>query len=212
PCLRPPLRPLLDALAGPRRDEAARALDPRAALHLHRREAVAEQLLALLARGLVAGHHDHGAAPGTAERRVDPGLADERLLEPEVLEAAPRDGVIEHALGRARARVHADEKRRVDALLQELRVLRPFVLDDVLAVGVELFRQQRVEGVALAGAVAVHDDDLGAGRGFGTPHRGVDLMRVELAALLVERLARAPLVAPDRSRGPPEGARDEEHH
>jgi hypothetical protein len=120
--------------------------------------------------------------------------------------------VVEHTLGSARARVHADEQRRVDALLQELRVLGPLVLDDVLAIGVELFRQERVEGVALAGAVAVHHDDLGAARGLRASHRRVDLMRVELAALLVERLARARLITLDDAGDPLEVADDEDLH
>ena len=34
--------------------------------------------------------------------------------------------------------VHADEERRVATLLQELRVARPLLLHDPLAVGVEL--------------------------------------------------------------------------
>jgi hypothetical protein len=44
----------------------------------------------------------------------------------------------------------SDEERGVDALLEELGVLGPLVLDDELAVGVELLRDQRVERVAAA--------------------------------------------------------------
>ena len=40
---------------------------------------------------------------------------------------------------------------------------------------------------SLAGAVAVHDDDLGRPRRLGAAHGGIDLLRVEAAALLVHR-------------------------
>src|SRR5919204_8611 len=69
------------------------------------------------------------------------------------------------------------------ALLEELRVLGPVVLHDVLAVRVEEVRDERVERPLLSGAVAVHDDDLlGAGR-LRAAHGRVDLLRVEPAAL-----------------------------
>ena len=68
---------------------------------------------------------------------------------------AARDGVVEDAVGGAGHRVHADEERRIAAFLEEARVARPLLLDDVLARGVEIFGDQRVERVALAGAVAV---------------------------------------------------------
>ena len=87
----------------------------------------------------------------------------------------------------SRARVHADEERRVDALLEELGVLGPLVLDDELAVGVELLGDQRVERVAAAGAVAVHRDDLGRAGRLRAAHGRVDLAGVELAALVEER-------------------------
>ena len=97
----------------------------------------------------------------------------------------------------ARARVHPDEERRVAALLEELRVLRPLVLHDPLAVGVELVRDQRVERPALACAVAVHDDDLRRAGGLRAAHARVDLLGVELAAFLVERLAAGDLLPLD---------------
>ena len=95
--------------------------------------------------------------------------------------------MVEHALGGARARVHADEERRVDALLQKLGVLGPLVLDDELAVGVELLGDQRVERVAAARAVAVHSDDLGRSRRLRAAHGRVDLAGVELPSLFEER-------------------------
>ena len=70
-----------------------------------------------------------------------PGLADERVVEPQVLVVAAGDRVAHHAVARAGARVHPDEERGVAALLQELRVLGPLVLDDELAGGVELARE-----------------------------------------------------------------------
>ena len=90
---------------------------------------------------------------------------------------------------RARARVHADEERGVATFLQEARVLRPLLLHDELAGGVEQVRDQRVERPALPRAVAVHDDDLrGAGR-LRAANGGVDLLGVEPAAFLVHRVA-----------------------
>ena len=46
--------------------------------------------------------------------------------------------MVEDALGRAGARVHADEQGRVAARLEERGVARPLVLDDVLAGRVEI--------------------------------------------------------------------------
>src|SRR5688572_19258071 len=53
----------------------------------------------------------------------------------------------------------------------------------------EIFGDQRVERPTLAGAVAVHDDDLRRARRLRSANRGVDLLRVELAPFLVEPLA-----------------------
>ena len=53
------------------------------------------------------------------------------------------------------------------------------LLDDELAVGVEQLGDQRVEASSAAGAVAVHDDDLGRARGLRAAHGRVDLLRVE---------------------------------
>ena len=96
----------------------------------------------------------------SAERRVDPGLADERPVEAKVLPRLARDGVREDAVRRAGHRVHADEERGVAAGLEEIGVLRPLLLHDVLAVGIEELGEERVEVVRTAGAVAVHDHDL----------------------------------------------------
>jgi hypothetical protein len=97
--------------------------------------------------------------------------------------------VIEHAVGRARHRVHADQQRGVASLLEELGVLRPLLLHDEVAARVELVGNQRVEGPALAGAVAVHDDDLRRTARERPPHRRVDLLGVEPRSLGMERLA-----------------------
>ena len=67
---------------------------------------------------------------------------------------------------RSGASVHADEERGVAAGLQELRVLRPLVLDDELAVGIEVLGHEGVERPPLPRAVAVHDDDLGRAAAF----------------------------------------------
>ena len=85
--------------------------------------------------------------------------------------------------------MHADEQRGVAALLEELGVLGPVVLDDPLAVGVEQLGNERVERQLLAGAVAVHDDDLGRSGRLRAAYGGVDLLGVELASFLVERRA-----------------------
>ena len=97
--------------------------------------------------------------------------------------------MIHDSVGRARAGVHPDEERGVAAALEEGGVLGPLVLDDELAVGIEILGDERVERPSLPGAVAIHDNDLGGARGFGAAHGRVDLLRVELAALLVQRLA-----------------------
>ena len=150
---------------------------------------LAEQRLGLAAGGLVARHEQHGAAPGAAQGRVDARLADERPVEPEVAPAGAGDGVVHDAVGRAGHRVHADEERRVAALLEELRVLRPLLLDDEVAARIEQIGDQRVERPAPAGAVAVHHDDLARAAGERAPHGGVDLLGVEAGAIGVERLS-----------------------
>ena len=131
----------------------------------------------------------HGAVPVPAERRVDPGLADLDAVEPQAPPRRAAHRVREHAVARACHRVHADEERSVDALLEVLDVLRPLVLDDVLAVGVELLGDQRVERPPLAGAVTVHHDDLRRPGSLRAAHGRVDLARVEAAPFLVHRVA-----------------------
>ena len=82
-----------------------------------------------------------------------------------------------------------DEQRRVAPFLEEARVLRPVLLDDELAVGVQQIGHERVERPLLAGAVAVHDDDLGRAGRLRAADGGVDLLGVELPPLLVHRRA-----------------------
>ena len=191
------LRAGLDQLPSPNRRDLARRLDAETGLDRDRRQPRAEQVSSLRARGLVAGHEQHRAVPRPADGRMDPRLADERAVEPEVEVVLTRDRVVEHAEARPGHRVHPHEERRVAALLEEVRVLGPVVLDDELAVGVEQLRLERVERPLLAGAVAVHDDDLGRARRLRAAHGGVDLLGVELAALVVERQAAARLGALD---------------
>ena len=125
----------------------------------------AQELDALAAHRLVARHQQHRAAPGPAQRRVDAGLADRGAVEAQVAPARARDGVVHAAVARTGPGVHAHQQRRVAALLERLGVLRPEALDDELDPLVEVLGQQGVERPAAAGAVAVHDDDLGrAGR------------------------------------------------
>src|SRR5581483_601298 len=131
------LRAVLDRLARLLRRQGTCAVAAEPDLYLDRRQPVAEQLLRLAAGRAVAGHEQDRTAPPAAERRVDAGLADERAVEPEALPRLARDGVRHHAVRRPRHRVHADEERRVAAVLEKRRVLRPFVLDDELAVGME---------------------------------------------------------------------------
>src|SRR5205823_13354798 len=110
------------------RAEAAEPL-----FHLDRRESVAEQLLRLYADRAVARDEQDGDAPVTAERRVDSRLAHERPVEAEALPRLARDRMGQDAVRRACHRMHADEERSVAAGFEEGRVLRPFLLDDVLA-------------------------------------------------------------------------------
>src|SRR5919198_1276812 len=182
-------RALLDQLPRPLRRDLPRAEAAEPLLHGHGGQARAEQLARLLAGRAVAGHQEDRTAPRSAKRGIDPRLADEHAVEAQVQPLLPRDGVVHDAVGRARARVHPDEERRVAALLEEERVLRPVLLDDELAGRVEEVRDQRVEGPALARAVAVHDDDLGRAGGLRAADGGVDLLGVEPPTLLVHRVA-----------------------
>src|SRR5207253_671032 len=89
---------------------------------------------------------------------------------------------------------------RVAALLQRAGVAGPFILYDPLAAGVQQLRHERVKRPAAARAVAVHDDEL---RGAARPraaHRPVGLLRVELAPLLVHRVAARDLLPLDDAR------------
>src|SRR5439155_10281221 len=58
---------------------------------------------------------------------------------------------------------------------------------------------ERVEAPCLAGAVAVHDDDLRRPSRAGAAHRRVDLLGVQTAALLVHRIAARRLLPLDDS-------------
>src|SRR5207247_4868139 len=168
--------------------------------------------LGLPAGCLVPGDEQDRAAPGATERRVDARLADLRPVEPQVLPGLARDRVVEDAVGRARHRVHPDEERRVAAFLEEARVLRPLLLDDVLARGVELLGEQRVERVALAGCVAGPDDDLRRSGRLRTADRRIDLPGVELAPLFDPGPARVRLVALDDPADPVHVAADVNAH
>src|SRR4029079_19045677 len=70
----------------------------------------------------------------------------------------------------------------------QFRVLRPVVLDHVLATRIELVRDQRVERPFLTSAVTVHHHDLLRASGFRTADGAVDLLGVELATLVVRAL------------------------
>ena len=137
-----------------------------------------------------------------AQRGVDGRLADRGAVEAEVLPSLARDGVREHAVGRPGHRVHADEERRVAALLEELRVLGPRVLHDELAVRVEQVGQERVERVVAARAVAVHDDDLRRARRLRAADRRVDLLGVERARFTEQRVVAAGLSPLHDARDP----------
>jgi len=66
--------------------------------------------------------------------------------------------------------------------------------------GIELVGDERVEVEVTARAVTVHDDDLRCASGLRPANGGVDLLGVELAALVVERLVAARLSPPDDAR------------
>src|SRR5918996_463748 len=173
---------------------------PQAPLHGHRDELRPEKPRRLAADHVVAGDEDDRAAPRATQGRVDARLADRYFVEAEIVVLAPRDRVAHDAARRPRLGVHGDEERRVAALLQHLGVLRPLVLHDPLAVVVEELRDERVERPALARPVAVHDDDLAGARRLRASYCGVDLLGVELARLLVERLAAVHLLPLDDAR------------
>src|SRR5919106_2142572 len=181
-------------------------------LDRHGDELRPEEFGGLAADDVVAGDEDDGTAPRPAERRVDAGLADRDAVEAQVVVLAPRDRVTHDAARRARVRVHGDEERRVAALLQHLRVLGPLVLDDPLAVRVEQLGHEGVERPALARPVAVHDHDLVGARRLRAAHRRVDLLGVELARLLVERLAAVDLLPLDDAGDALHVADDEDPH
>ena len=202
----------LDHLPRPRRRELARAEPAEALLHGHGREAVAEQSPSFAARGLVAGDEHDRTAPGSAERGVDPGLAHLDAVEPQPPPRRAADRVREHTVARAGHGVHADEERSVDAALEVLDVLRPFVLHDELAVRVELFGNQRVERPALTRAVTVHDDDLRRAGSLRAAHGRVDLAGVEAASLLVHRVAARHLLPLDDPGDALHVADDEDLH
>src|SRR5918996_2415755 len=194
------LRTCLDELPRSHRRQVPGARAPQAPLHGHRDELRPEKLRRLAADHVVAGDEHDRAAPRAAEGRVDAGFADRDAVEAKIVVLPPGDRVAHDAARRSRLGVHGDEERRVAALLQHLGVLRPLVLHDPLAVGVEELRDERVERPALARPVAVHDDDLVGARRLRASYCGVDLLGVELARLLVERLAAVHLLPLDDAR------------
>jgi hypothetical protein len=131
---------------------------------------------------------------------VDPRLADERAVEAQAVVVGPGDRVVHDAATGARHRVHPDEERGVATLLEERRVLGPVLLHDELALGVEQVRDERVERPLLAGAVAVHHDDLRRTGSLGATDGRVDLLGVQASALVVERLPAGRLPALDDPR------------
>src|SRR5207249_11844721 len=68
---------------------------------------------------------------------------------------------------------------------------------DVLAGGIEQLGEKRGEVVCAAGAVAVHDDDLGRTGRLRPAHGRVDLFGVEHTALVVGLLATGGLLPLD---------------
>jgi hypothetical protein len=95
----------------------------------------------------------------------------------------------EDSIGRPGACVHRDEQRGVASLLENAGVLRPLLLNDELATGIELLRKKRVERPPLARAVTVHDHDLIRSGCDRAADGGVDLLRVQLSTFLVEGFA-----------------------
>ena len=135
-----------------------------ALLDRDRRQPVAEQRPPLAAGGLVAGDEQDRAAPGPAERRVDPGLADPTPLNQRFCQSRPDtvwfmipSGVPAIACMPTNSAASQPCSRKSVYPVHSL-------LHDVLAVRVEQVRDERVERPAAAGAVAVHDDDLGRAR------------------------------------------------
>src|SRR5262249_45266223 len=120
-------RACLDQLSRFQRGKLPRAELADALLDRDGGEPVAEEPTRLAPDRLLAGAEAPRAAPVATERGVAPRLA---ARPPFNLQSPPRlpgDGVRHHAVGRPDLRVHADEERRVDALLEELGVLGPVV-------------------------------------------------------------------------------------
>src|SRR5207247_2154633 len=86
-------RTVLDQLARAHCRNVARTEASQPHLHLDGGEPLAEQLAALAAHRAVAGDEQHWAAPVTAQRRVDAGLANEPAVEREVLPRLARHRV-----------------------------------------------------------------------------------------------------------------------
>src|SRR5207245_415817 len=87
-------------------------------------------------------------------------------------------------------------RARAGVSLRALKRPSPLFLHDELASRVEVFGNQRVERPLIAGAVAVHDDDLAGARHLRAAHGGVDLLGVELSALLIRRTLAARRLLP----------------
>ena len=145
-----------------------------------------------------------------AERRVDARLAHQMLVEPEIAPVRRGDGVAEDAIGRARARVHADEQRRVAALLEQFGVTRPRVMRHPFTVRIEQFGNEGIEIPPAARAVTIdHHDLLGAG-GLGAAHRRVDFLGVKSPAFVIERRTAGDLF-PDDDAAHPFHVRHDQH-
>ncbi len=70
-------------------------------------------------------------------------------------------------------------------------------MGDPIAVGVEQFGYERIEGPAAARTVAIDHHNLVRARGLSAAHGGVDLLGVELAAFCVQRRAAVDLIPND---------------
>ena len=194
---------VLDELTGADGSEIASGLRADPPLHGNGRKAVAEKLAAFAARRLVPGHEQHGAAPRSAESRIDAGLADERAVEPEVLVVRP-EIVWFMTPSRVPARACMPTKSAASQpRLEELRVLRPLVLNDQLAVGIEVLGHEGVERPPFPAPWQSMTTISVAPPAFAPRTAALISSRVELAPFLVERLAAGDLLATSRFRRRP---------
>ena len=103
-----PAGSLADHLLGYARRQAIGCHAPGGALDHHRFDR-AKHLHGLSTHALVSADQQHRCVEVPADRRVQPGLAHQQVIQPQVQDAFARPGVIQDGVLRAGAGVVADE-------------------------------------------------------------------------------------------------------